>query len=86
MHLREVHTFRSIETEFANLLFSLRDSNFPSPPKSKRGGKRPGAGRPSKKTKTAAATAEAKRQKNAEYQATYRDKQKAEGEYDGYPT
>ena len=38
VHLRGVHTFRSIETEFANLFFSFRDSDSPSPPKSKRGG------------------------------------------------
>ena len=30
VHLREVHTFRSIETEFANFCFSFRDSNSPS--------------------------------------------------------
>ena len=33
VHLREVHTFRSIETEFANFFFSFRDSDSPSPPK-----------------------------------------------------
>ena len=30
VHLREVHTFRSIETEFANIVFSFRDSDSPS--------------------------------------------------------
>ena len=33
VHLRGVHTFRSIETEFANFFFSFRDSDSPSPPK-----------------------------------------------------
>ena len=73
VHLRGVNTFRSIETEFANIVFSFRDSDSPSvSAKGSHGGKRPGSGRKPKHRPFAEVAAE-RRSLHAEAQARHMD-------------